>query len=114
MINLNKRSLHQEHTCGNHIKAILFVCVMAFILSLGFRIHSSSKLAARNQELKHLSDRKIELEKQLALMEYEDSKYSSLQNVEAAAYTQGFIKSTSPLLTLDINAGTPMAALSRE
>jgi hypothetical protein len=94
-------------------KLLLTISVMGFFCTLGFRIHCASNLAVKNEELKNLDDQKSSLEKEVALLEYEDSKYSSLKNVEDAAYKLGYIKAADSLITVDLSAGSPVAVISK-
>lgn len=89
----------------------LSVASMVFVASLGFRIHSAGKLAVKNESLKIYSEKKIALEKEMALIEYEESKYSSLKYLETAAMTLGFIKAVEPLYAVDfINSNSIASA----
>jgi hypothetical protein len=90
-------------------RILLGVSTIMFFITLGFRINTAGKLAVKNEELKVLDEKKGQLEKDVALLEYEDSKYSSLKNVELAAQSLGFIKSTGTMISIDLTSGSPLA-----
>ena len=91
-------------------KIILTFSVFAFLFSLGYRIHSAGRLAVKNETLKVYSEKKAILEKEVALLEYEDSKYSSLKYLETAATSLGLVRATEPLLAVEFTGGSSIAA----
>lgn len=92
-------------------KVLLLLTVFSFIASLGYRIHSAGKLAVKNEALKEYTERKIALEKEIALLEYENSKYSSLKHLETSASALGFIRASEPLVAVEFSTGTNIAAI---
>lgn len=63
-------------------------------------MYISNTTALKGKDFQHLHDEKTQLEKELALLKFEDSKLSSLEFVEEKALQQGFIKMTEPLLSI--------------
>jgi cell shape-determining protein MreC len=89
----------------------LILTIFAFVASLGYRIHSAGKLAVKNEALKQYTEKKSALEKELALLEYEDSKYSSLKYLESSASRMGLVRANEPLIAVEFNGGTSIAAV---
>jgi len=93
------------------VKLFLMLTVFAFIASLGYRIHSAGKLAVKNEALKEYTEKKTALEKEIALLEYENSKYSSLKYLETSASALGFVRANEPLIAVEFTGGTSIAAI---
>ncbi|NMB69666.1 hypothetical protein GYA27_00480 [candidate division WWE3 bacterium] len=92
-------------------KMFLVLAVLSFVASLGYRIHSAGKLAVKNEALKQYTEKKSALEKDLALLEFEDSKYSSLKYLESSASRMGLVRVSEPLIAVEFSGGTSIAAV---
>ena len=92
-------------------KLFLVLAIFSFIASLGYRIHSAGKLAVKNEALKEYTEKKSVLEKELALLEYEDSKHSSLKYLESSAAQMGLIRANEPLIAVEYTGGTNIASV---
>lgn len=106
-----KRHKHRKLSEKINLSRCIFgASVCALIFTLGFRIHSAGSIAAKSESLKILAEKKNSLEKEIALLEYEASKYSSLHYVESTANKYGFIKAVEPLVAVDLTVGSPIAS----
>lgn len=104
----------KQNECKTVYKVLFSVSLCLFIASIGLRIYCSSNMAVRNNELKALYDKKLELEKEITNLTYIDSNLSSLKYVEKNAFDLGFIKMDSNLKALDPYASTSVAVLSKQ
>jgi len=93
-------------------KTCCFVSFVLFSLGIASRMYFSNKLVVKNQDLKSLSEAKASLEKEVALLSFEDANLSSPQYIESQAGKLGFEDMKESLLSLDLNAPLPVAALS--
>ena len=59
--------------------------------------------------LKEISSKKIELEKEVSRLRYDDIKLSSLESVKERSVMLGFVPMNTQLLTLDITQSPPLA-----
>lgn len=74
--------------------------MVIFISSLIIQMYISNATALKGKHFKHLHDEKAKLEKEMALLQYEDSRLSSLEYVEIRAVELGFQEMTEPLQTI--------------
>jgi len=82
-----------------------------FVISLLSQMYISNTTALKGKAFQHLNDEKARLDKELALLKYEDSKLSSLEYVEEKALQMGFVNMTEPLLSISSPA---LASLSTQ
>lgn len=85
---------------GGIYKKICLISLGIFIISLLTQMYISNTTALKGKDFQHLHDRKEHLEKDIALLKYEDSKLSSLEFVEQQAAHLGFVKMVEPLLSI--------------
>lgn len=89
-----------------------FLCKSAFCLfSFSFlaQFYICNRYAVKNDDLQVALEKRAELKKEIARLEYMDSKLSSLERVETEAMKLGFAKIDHSLLTL---GSAPMASLN--
>lgn len=85
--------------------------MVIFIVSLLAQMYISNTTALKGKDFQHLHEQKAKLEKELALLKYEDSRLSSLEFVEERAVQLGFVELTEPLLSISSPA---LASLSTQ
>ncbi len=79
---------------------ILFISTfIIFIVTLGAQVYLTNALALKSKELKELSGKKIDLQKDIAKLKYENSALSSLAYIEEQARTNGFVDMKEPINT---------------
>lgn len=93
-------------------KVLFFFSVGLFAVSVLGRMYCSNHLVVKNEELRVLHMEKIELEKEISSLKYQDSQLSSLSYVESKALELGFVPLSESLLSLNVDAPLPVAALS--
>lgn len=76
---------------------ISFVCM---IVSIFGQVILTNQLAVKGIQLSHLEAKKTQIEKEIAVIEYEDSTLSSMKLVESKAKELGFVKYTEALLAV--------------
>lgn len=81
-------------------KLLFRISFASLLVSLFSQMYITNKLAVRSSELVELNNRKEQLEKELASLEYENSVLSSLSNIETKALSAGFIKQTDSVLAI--------------
>jgi len=81
-------------------KKINILSLVIFIASLLIQMYISNTTALKGKDFQHLHEEKAKLEKDLALLKYEDSRLSSLEFVEIKATQLGFVEMTEPLLSI--------------
>ncbi len=60
-------------------------------------MYVSNTTALKGKDFRELNERKQQLEKDIAYLQFEDSNLSSLTNVEARARQLGFVEMKEPL-----------------
>jgi hypothetical protein len=81
-------------------KYFFFASLALFISSLSFQVYISNATALKGKDFQNLYERKVELEKDIAYLEFEESQLSSLSYIEKAASDLGFQEMTEPLLPI--------------
>ncbi len=81
-------------------KRIFIMSLVIFISSLLVQMYISNATALKSKDFKNLHEEKAQLEKEMALLKYEDSQLSSLEYVEVRATELGFQEMTESLLTI--------------
>ncbi len=92
-------------------KKINIVSLVIFITSLLVQMYISNTTALKGKDFQNLHEEKAKLEKELALLKYEDSRLSSLEFVEIRAVQLGFVEMTEPLLSV---SSPSLASLSTQ
>ncbi len=92
-------------------KKINILSLVIFITSLLVQMYISNTTALKGKDFQHLHEEKAVLEKELALLKYEDSRLSSLEFVEIKAAQLGFVEMTEPLLSV---SSPSLASLSTQ
>lgn len=78
-------------------KYCFIASLIIFILSLAFQVYISNSTALKGKDFQELYARKLELEKEIAYLEFEESQLSSLSYIEQTASDLGFREMTEPL-----------------
>ena len=87
---------------GN-VKIYRIICIFSFcvfLFSLCFQVVISNTTALKGKDFQAYNSRKTEIEKEIALLKYEDSNLSSLDYVEGKAISLGFVPMTEALLPI--------------
>jgi cell division protein FtsL len=87
----------------NNVKVLKLICLISFLAMAGSfvaQMYYSSKLAVKSGELVVLTEKKQDLQKEIAILELEDSYLSSLSYVEEKARLFGFIEMQDPILAV--------------
>lgn len=69
-------------------------------VSLLCQVLITNNLALKSNELNELSAKKQDLEKQIAVLEFEDSSLSSLSGIETKAKKLGFVKMIDGIIAI--------------
>jgi cell division protein FtsB len=88
----------------NIFKVIFKLSAVALVLSIFLQMYVTNKLAVKGAELVELDNRKVQLEKEIAKFEFEDSSLSSLAYIENKAKETGFVKLTDDILAIKVPA----------
>jgi len=92
-------------------KKINILSLGIFLSSLLVQMYISNTTALKGKDFQLLHQEKAKLEKELALLKYEDSRLSSLEFVEVRAVQLGFVEMTEPLLSV---SSPSLASLSTQ
>ena len=93
-------------------KRLKYCCVVSFsvfLVTLGFDLYVSNRATIKGKDLQGLYVEKEQLEKDIALLKYEDSNLSSLVYVQQRARDIGFVEMKDPLATI---SSLPLASLT--
>jgi hypothetical protein len=93
-------------------KKIFSLSLFLFFVTLVARIFCANQLVVKNKDLRDLHQKKVTLEKEISNLTFTDSRLSSLSYVEKRAEELGYIYLNESLLSLDLEAPVPVAALS--
>jgi cell division protein FtsB len=92
-------------------KTWFVISLVFFMLCLLGRVYCSNRLVVKNGDLKYLYNKKVELEKQISSLKYEESRLSSLGYLESRARELGFVPMNDSLMSLNLDAPVPVAVL---
>ncbi|MFC1756072.1 hypothetical protein ACFLZK_01650 [Patescibacteria group bacterium] len=81
-------------------KRISILTLVIFITSLLTQMYISNATALKSKDFRYLHEQKAQLEREMALLQYEDSRLSSLEYVEVRAVELGFKEMTESLNTI--------------
>lgn len=81
-------------------KLIFRISLVVVVLSVLFRVGVSCTVAVKGCELVTLSEYKMSLEQEIARLEFEDMRLSSLVFLEQRASELGFVQMSDSLLVL--------------
>lgn len=82
---------------------------LIFCASLVSCVYVSGKTVRLNLELRDIYAKKIEVEKEVTRLKYDDVKLSSLESLKQRSISLGFVPLNSQLLTVDISQSLPLA-----
>ena len=77
-----------------------YFCIASFFVffgSLVVQMHVSNSTALKGKDFRHFHQKKEIIEREIALLKFEDSNLSSLGNIEKRAKELGFVIMTEPL-----------------
>ncbi|OGC45326.1 hypothetical protein A2V49_03125 [candidate division WWE3 bacterium RBG_19FT_COMBO_34_6] len=92
-MNVYKKNIKFINTC----KALAICAFFVMTVCIAFQIYISNIVALKGMDYKDLFQKKAELEREIALLQYKDSTLSSLTLIEQKAVNQGFIRMIEPL-----------------
>jgi len=110
-----KRALKtpNNNACTKHLvcKRIFIFSLLTFVTSLLVQMYISNATALKGTDFRELHEEKASLEKEMALLQYEDSKLSCLEYVEAKAHDVGFVEMSGPIYAI---SSPSLASLSSQ
>ena len=89
------------------------VSLIAFFVSILSQLYFSNSLAIKTSDLSNLHDIKVELQKEVARLEFEDSVLSSIVSVEKRAKDLGFSDNLDSVYSLDIKIPVSLASANQ-
>ena len=92
-------------------KRIFVFSLIAFITSLMAQMYISNATALKGKDFRHLHEEKARLEKEMALLQFEDSRLSCLEYVEQKAFELGFEEMAEPIYAI---SSPSLASLSSQ
>ncbi|MFC1722146.1 hypothetical protein ACFL0C_00685 [Patescibacteria group bacterium] len=92
--------MNEYKTKTNKQKLYKYICMFSFFLfasCLLLQVYISNTTALKGKDFRQYQQKKSELEKEIALLQFEDANLSSLEYVENKALSMGFSPLTEPL-----------------
>jgi hypothetical protein len=83
-----------------NLKKYKYLCIFSGVIcfiSLAFQVYISNATALKSKDFQQLYQKKSNLEKDIAYLQFEDSQLSSLSYIEQRASLLGFQEMTEPL-----------------
>ena len=94
------KSRKMKRTPNNICKKVSIISLVIFVSCLLTQMYVSNATALKSRDFRYLHEEKAQLEKEMALLKYEDSRLSSLEYVEVRAIELGFLEMTESLQTI--------------
>jgi hypothetical protein len=100
MIKTLPKKINKVWFTENISRSMFKLSVILFVFSIFFQVFFTNNLAIKSKDLNDLSLQKDVLHKEIARLEFEDSKASSLALIEQKAYESGFVKLEKNVLAI--------------